>query len=671
MRRIEEIVSKMTVEEKALVLSGATPRQTNGVERLGIAPKVLVDGPHGVRKTVEDNCTMFPAVVSMGTTWDKELIFEMGAALGSDCIEQGVDMILAPGINIKRIPQCGRNFEYVSEDPVVAGEIGAAYINGVQSKGVATSLKHFALNNQERHRLQTSAEVDMRVMHELYFKPFEIAVKKSSPVSVMCSYNKIHSIWASENEYLLTKVLKEKWGFDGFVVSDWGAVRDICKSVMAGLDLQMPPNSEIIPQIKEGLEKGTLTEEKLNAAVANLLKFLTAEKATHEKPYDRDYQHAVARRVATDGIVMVKNRDGVLPITPKKYKKVAVIGEYAVNPLNGQGSAEVYPAPEYKESPLEELKKALGDEVEVTYHEFFIRKAHMNEKMIWGKTGEWIKAAKENDAVIVFTGSMESEDTEQYDRNSLYYNTNFDFVINAIARTNPNTVVVSQSGGVMLPGDWRATAGAILHMWIAGEGAGGAIADVLTGKVSPSGRLTETFPKRPREGVEYPGDGLKVRYNEGFEVGYRYYDRHPDEILYPFGFGLSYTTFLYENCNAALDGDRVKVTLDVRNTGEFDGAEVVQLYVSKENSVVSRPVKELKAFEKVFVKKGETKRVEITLPVTDLAYYNMMLDDWVVEPGEYTFMVAASSQDIRYKEDINIDGNAPYTINSHAYASLA
>ena len=668
---IKDVVKQMTVEEKALILTGATPRSTNGVERLGIAPKVLVDGPHGVRMTVEENCTMFPAVVSMGCTWDKELIFEMGAALGEDCVEHGVDMILAPGINIKRVPQCGRNFEYVSEDPVVSGEIGAAYINGVQSKGVATSLKHYAMNNQERHRLQTSVEADMRVMHEIYFKPFEIAVKKSSPVSVMCSYNKIHSIWASENEYLLTKVLKEKWGFDGFVVSDWGAVRDICKSIMAGLDLQMPKNDSIIEQIKTGLEKGTLSEEKLDKAVENMLKFITAEKAADTKPYDRDYQHAIARRVATDGIVMVKNRNNTLPITKEKYKKVAVIGEYAVNPLNGQGSAEVYPDPRYKEIPLDEIKKALGDEVEVTYHEFFIRKAHMNEKMIWGKTGEWIKVAAENDAVIVFTGSMESEDTEQYDRNSLNYYTNFDFVINAIARTNPNTVVVSQSGGVMLPGDWRATAGAILQMWIAGEGAGGAIADVLTGKVNPSGKLTETFPKRPREGVEYPGDGLKVVYNEGFDVGYRYYDKHPDEILYPFGFGLSYTSFEYENCKAELVGDSVKVSLDVKNTGDCDGSEVVEIYVSKDNSVISRSVKELKAFEKVFVPKGEAKRVETEIPVADLAYYNVMLDDWIVEPGEYTFMVAASSQDIRYKEDVNLDGNAPYTINSFAYATLA
>lgn len=671
MNKINDIVKQMTVEEKALILTGATPRQTNGVERLGIAPKVLIDGPHGVRKPIEHNCTMFPAVVSMGCTWDKELIFEMGAALGEDCIEQGVDMILAPGINIKRVPQCGRNFEYVSEDPVVSGEIGAAYINGVQSVGVATSLKHFALNNQERHRLQTSVEVDMRVMHELYFKPFEIAVKKSNPVSVMCSYNKIHSIWASENEYLLTKVLKEKWGFDGFVVSDWGAVRDICKSVMAGLHLQMPMNYSIVEQIKEGLEKGTLTAEKLDEAVARVLKFITAEKATHKTPYDRDRQHEIARRVATDGIVVVKNRNNTLPITAKKYKKIAVIGEYAVNPLNGQGSAEVYPSPEYKENPLDEIKKALGDEAQITYHEFFIRKAHMNEHMIWGKTGEWIKAAQENDAVIVFTGSMESEDTEQYDRNSLNYYTNFDFVINAIARTNPNTVVVSQSGGVMLPGDWRATAGAIVQMWIAGEGGGGAIADVLTGKVNPSGKLTETFPKKPREGVEYPGDGLKVRYNEGFEVGYRYYDKHPEEILYPFGFGLSYTTFEYENCKAVLDGDMVKVTLEVKNTGDCDGKEVVQIYVAKENGVVSRCQKELKAFEKVFVPAGGKTAVEINIPVSDLAYYNVMLDKWIVEPGEYNIMIAASSQDIRYTESVNLDGNAPYTINSFAYASLA
>ena len=667
---IDSIVKQMTVEEKALILTGATPRSTNGVERLGIKPKCLVDGPHGVRMPVEQNCTMFPAVIGMGCTWDKDLIYKMGEALASECIEQDVDMLLAPGINIKRTPLCGRNFEYVSEDPVVSGEIGAAYINGLQSKGVAASLKHFAMNNQERHRLQTSVEVDMRVMHELYLKGFEIAVKKSKPASVMCSYNKIHSIWASENKMLLTDILRNKWGYDGFVISDWGAVRDICKSIMAGLDLQMPRNYDIVEQIKDGLESGKLTEEALNKAVANVMKLILAEKPKDNKPYDRDYQHGIARKVATDGIVMVKNRGNTLPITAEKYKKVAVVGEFAVAALNGQGSAAVYPSAEYIETPLEELKRQLGDDVEINYYEFF-KKRELPARAIWGKAGEWIKVAQENDAVIVFTGTMESEDTEQFDRNSLNYNPNFDFIIDAIVKTNPNTVVVSQSGGVMLPGEWRGDAGAILHMWIAGEGAGGAIADVLTGKVCPSGKLTETFPKKQREGIDYPGDGLKVCYNEGFDVGYRYYDKHPEEILYPFGFGLSYTAFSYENFKVSHNDENIIITLDVVNTGDYDGAEVVQIYVSKENSVVSRSLKELKAFEKIFVKRGKKETVTITIPLSDLAYYNTMLDEWIVEPGEYTIMAAASSQDIRHTENILIKGNAPYTIGGLAYATMA
>ena len=667
---INQLLQALTLEEKATLLSGAASMETAEIERLQIKAKHFADGPHGIRAAKEDNCVLFPNLCNVGATWDKELTGEMGKGLAEDCIAHGVDLLLGPGLNIKRTPLCGRNFEYLSEDPVLTGELGAAYISGLQSGGVAACPKHFAVNNQERHRMQTSVEVDLRVLHEIYLKGFEIAVKKAKPKSLMCAYNKVHSIWCGENGYLMNKTLKDTWGFDGFVMSDWGAVRDICRSLMAGLDLQMPGNLDIVNQIKNGLDSGRLTQDALDKAVKAVLSFALLPKPQAKRPYDRDRLHTLATQVAAAGTVLLKNDHSVLPLTAKKYKKIAVLGEYAVNPLiMGQGSAEVYPADQYIDSPLKELQKRLGADVEITYHELF-KRGELPKKYIWDDIWPWRQRATEYDAIVVFLGSMESEDTEMYDRQAITINPNIEYVLESVTRNNPNVIAVIQSGSAMQLGDWTQKTAGIVQMWLGGEGAGSAIADVLTGVVNPSGRLPETFPKKLRTDLQYPGDGLKVCYNEDFAVGYRYYDTHPEEIEYPFGHGLSYTTFTYSDFTAKVIGDALQMSLNVENIGDVDGSEVVQFYVAKEESCVTRSPKELKAFEKVFLKAGERKTISIDMPVADLVYYNILLEQWVVEPGSYTVMAAASSQDIRGKQTVILDNEPPYTINSFAAAMV-
>ncbi len=665
---LRKILGKMTLEEKALLLTGAASMETAEIERLGIPKKTFQDGPHGLRIWGTDDCVMFPSLSTAASTFDKKLVYKMGEAIAEDCISHNVDTILGPGANIKRTPLCGRNFEYFSEDPVLSGEMAAAYINGVQSRGVGTCLKHYALNNQEKYRMDISAEVDIRVMREIYLRAFEVAVKKSNPYSMMCSYNKVYSIWASENKYLLTDVLRDDWGYEGMMVSDWCAVRVPSRSFAAGLDLQMPQNINIIRDVKDGLEKSYVTMEEIDKAVMNVLRFVFRPAPMSDAPMTREEKHAIAQEVATDGIVLLKNEKNALPLTKEKYKRIGVMGEYAVCPLRaGQGSAEVLAAERYLDTPLDELKKALGDEVEIKYMEIYST-YRLPEQMIWPHRAEWNKFVSDCDAVIIFAGYMESEDTEQFDRRTIEINPNMEYVISCVEKVHKNVIVVLQSGSALVLGDWRRNANGILQTFLGGEGVGRAIADVLTGKKNPSGKLSETFPTVMRKDMEYPGDGLKVVYNEGFDVGYRYYDKHPEEICYPFGYGLSYTNFDFDNVNITLDKENIKISLDVENTGDMDGAEVVQLYTTKEESCVTRSIKELKVFEKVFLKSGDKKNVMLELPVSDLAYYNPLLNKWIVEPGVYKIMLGNSSRDIFSEKEICIDGNVPYTINHFAFA---
>ncbi len=668
MMRPEEILAQLSPEEKLLLLTGGAGMGTAEIPRLSLGRARMADGPHGVRTDLRDDAVSFPCLTAAAATFDKALVFRMGEALGDDCTAHGVDLILGPGVNMKRTPLCGRNFEYFSEDPVLTGELAAAYIRGVQSKGVSACIKHFAMNNQERHRLETSAEADERVMHEIYLKAFRIALEQGEPDSLMCSYNRIGGIPCAENKYLLTRVLREEWGYRGCVMSDWGAVRDIGRSVAAGLDLTMPRHGGVVEDMMRALEEGVVTQEEIDRAVLRVLRLVLKERSVPSSPMTREEKHRVAKEVAQDGIVLLKNRDHALPLT-KRDTRIAVIGEYAEHPLlSGQGSAEVHTAPAYLEAPLSELRRALGAGVEVSYLPVFSRRSLPSE-MIWPKMSEWIDFVKGADAVLVFAGSMESEDTEQFDRLSASLNPNMEFVIRAVARENPRVCVILQSGSALVLGDWQKEVAAILEMWLPGEGAG-AVADVLTGKVSPSGKLPETFPCALRRDLEYPGDGLKVRYTEGHEVGYRYYDRHPEEILYPFGFGLTYSEFSF--CDFALSSEEGRVTLSftAANIGKTDAAEVIQVYAGKPQSGVSRPEKELIAFEKIALAAGETRRVTLAFPLTALAYYNPMLREWVTEPGVYRLSVGTSSRDILFSAELPLSTQVPYTVGVAATAMI-
>ena len=660
---IREMIKEMSLEEKARLLSGSESMSTMAIERLGIPALKMADGPHGIRGDADKNHTSFPNLCCLGASWDVDMAYKMGEALGNECAEYDISMLLAPGINIKRHILCGRNFEYLSEDPVLAGELGAAYINGLQSKGVGASLKHFACNNQEKDRTMVSADIDERTLREIYLKGFEIAVKKAKPASVMCAYNKVNSIWCSENRHLLTDVLKKDWGYEGFVISDWGAVHDIGKAVAAGLDLQMPENAKIVENLKEALEENKLTMEAVDAAVERVLGFGMRSKSKKEAlHYDRKRQHEIAQEIAASGIVLLKNEENVLPINAGEYKEISVIGEYAKDPLIcGQGSAEVNVSVDDIDSPLDELKKALGNTVNIRYRETY-RKGAYSPTMLWPTLGEYSEFIKDSDLVIMFIGSKVSEDTEYFDRTGAQYNPNYGMFIEHACGMGKKVVVVMQSGGAMLLGNWKNQADAILQMWLGGEGAGKAIADVLTGKVNPSGRLSETFPNRLRGDLEYPGNGWYVEYREKENVGYRYYDRHPEEICYPFGYGLSYSTFRYHDPKVHVRESGVEIELQLTNLSETDGHEVVQVYVGKTTSTVRRAEKELKAFRKVFVKAGQTVKVQFLLREEDFSYYNVMLDQWITESGEYRIFIAASARDIRLEERVALKGNQPYTM---------
>lgn len=651
---------KLSFEEKTKLLTGYGNMQTFCVEDKNISSLNFADGPHGVRAEKEKNCTHFPNLCNLASSWSVKTAYLMGQALAKDCIMHNINLLLGPGVNIKRHILCGRNFEYFSEDPVLAGELAAGYINGLQQLGVKACLKHFAANNQEYDRLNISVEVDERTLREIYLKPFEIAVKKSKPASIMCAYNKVNGIWCSENKYLLNDVLRNEWEFNGVVISDWGAVQNICRAVNAGLDLQMPPNSNITKQLISGIENGKITDEAIDNAVLRMLNFVADGKKV-DVNYDRNEQHKTAKEIAADGMVLLKNEGNILPITANKYKKVSVIGEYAVSPLiAGQGSAMVYQKDEYTDNPLEELKKRLP-QIEFKYIELY-KKRELPKDMMWTKSSLFRKEVADSDLILFFVGSMESEDTESFDRQTAGINPNVGFFINEAKKVNKPIALVLQNGGALILDKWEKKVDSILEMWLGGEAAGGAVADILCGNINPSGKLSETFPKRMRTDLEYPGDGYKVEYKERFEVGYRYYDKHPEEILYPFGHGLSYTDFEYSNLSINKLENGVKIDFELKNTGDVTGAEVAQLYVGDPVSTVVKPIKELKKFEKVYLKSGETREISFFLDYIDFAYYNIMLRKYVVENGIYDIYVGASSQDIRLKATLKIDDDSsPYS----------
>ncbi|MBE5809837.1 MAG: glycosyl hydrolase [Clostridiales bacterium] len=660
---VKEILSQMTLEEKAAILTGAESMLTTGVPRLGIDGKNLADGPHGVRSYVPGtNCTTLPSMCAIGATWSKEAAELAGKTMGLDCIHHNKQMILGPGLNIKRNALGGRNFEYVSEDPILTGEIAGHVTKGIEDLGIGTSMKHFALNSHETYRTETSVEIDERTMREIYLRGFEKAIQIGHPTSLMCAYNKIHSLWCSENRNLLTEILRGDWGYDGMVVSDWGAVHHGAKAVKAGLDLRMPGNPDTIRDVKEAVATGYMTMEEVDTAAERVLHFLL-KPIPQEESYDRDAQHEAARNVAREAICLLRNDRDLLPITPKKYKRICVTGEYAVMPyINGQGSAEVFTEPEYVDTPLDCLRRMLPD-VQIDYFDYLPRKKP--DKMLWHYFREKMPNIESYDLVLVFTGVAPSDDSEQFDRSGNQLAGYIEDVMRNVVFHNPNCCLILCSGSSTFKSPKADLFPAIVQMWPTGEGAGQAIADVLTGAVNPSGKLSETFPTKMRSDIELYGNGLFLEYTEKWRVGYRYYDMHTDEIWFPFGHGLHYTTFDYTNAAAVKNDKGWELSFDLTNAGGMDGAEAVQLYVGDPVSTVSKPIKELRQFEKVFLKAGETKRVAFQITDEDLSYYNVAMHQWVVENGVYDLYLCASSQDIRLK--VSIEYNDP---NSYSMQNL-
>ncbi|MGF7143943.1 beta-glucosidase [Anaerotaenia torta] len=675
---INELIHEMTLEEKCTLLTGGGALKTAAIERLNIPKLEMSDGPHGVRRLLKhpipeyvQECNIdggdvcFPTASAMGSTWNKELVYETGQAIARDCIEEGIEMLLAPGVNMKRTPFCGRNFEYFSEDPLLSGELGAAFIQGVQSKGVGTSLKHFAANNQEIWRSSISVEADERTLREYYLKPFEIAVKKGKPVSVMCAYNKLGGIWCSENKWLLQDVLRKEWGYDGLIVSDWHAVHNPSKALAAGMDLQMPRNLEIIGQLRQGLEQELITEEDINRACSSILGLIARlkEQKKPKEAYHRGKQHEAAYHCAAEAITLLKNHESILPIQMEQYKGIAVYGEFAKTPvIMGGGSSKVTVEEESIDRPLDYMIEYTANRTNLVF------------EPIYGATIDGVRRvqriqelAQTTDLAIVFAANEPGLETEGADRNRLTFSDYINDTMEEICSYYENVIIVMQSGSCIIPAKWAERAKGILQMWYSGEAGGRAIADILFGTINPSGKLSETFISKVREGLDYPGNGRFIRYNEGSFHGYRYYDCHPEEVWYPFGHGLSYTNYDYSDLSitpetSANEKQEVIVSFRLKNIGRMRGKEIVQLYVGQEEPVIMRPDKELKAFDKIELEPGEEKLVVFPLDAEAFSYYNPYLKAWHVESGYYTIKIGASSQDIRLTGEYKLTWDRDYTV---------
>ena len=662
MTKITNLIKKMSLEEKAALCTGAGPWTTTPVERLGVPEITVTDGPHGVRR-VEDvhtfisrsvPATCFPTATCMASTWDVDLIHKLGEAIAEECIALKVDVVLGPGVNMKRTPWCGRNFEYYSEDPYLSGEMAVSFIEGVQSKGVGTSLKHFAANNQEYQRTTISSEIDERTLREIYLPAFEAAVKKAKPWTVMCSYNKLNGTYAAENHRLLTEILREEWGFEGFVVSDWGAVHDRVDALEAGLDLEMPgPRERRVKAVIDTVRSGKLDESVLDEAVRRILDIVFKAAETKKGgSFDVVRHHALARRVAGEGMVLLKN-DGILPL--KIHKHIAVIGRAAKEAYyQGGGSSHINPT--QLDDPYEELQKMAGD-TELSYAEGYLNDESFDQALI----DEACKNTRSANVALLYLSLPATKESEGYDRPDLDLTSHQVALIKAVTAVQPNTIVILNNGAPVVMSEWIDGTAAVLEAWMMGQAGGGAIADVLYGKVNPSGKLAETFPLKLIDTpayINYPGENGAVRYGEGIFMGYRYYDTKEVPTLFPFGYGMSYTTFDYQNPKVSSqtfrDVDGLTVSVDVTNTGKMAGKEVAQVYVQDHKSRLVRPPKELKGFAKVELQPGETKTVTVSLDFRAFAYYHPAYRQWITEDGEFDILIGASSTDIRYTKTVTL-----------------
>ena len=664
-----DLINQMTLEEKASLCDGLSYWESQPIERLGIPAINLNDGPHGIRKKGDPGDTpkgeanllkgvpaiCFPTASATACSWDPDLMYRMGEALGEEALKEKVSVLLGPGTNIKRSPLCGRNFEYFSEDGLLAGEIAASFINGVQSKGVGTSLKHFAANNQETRRMTVNTVADERTLRETYLLPFEIAVKKAQPWTVMNSYNRLNGTYAAENKWLLTDVLRKDWGFKGIVVTDWGAENERVPGLVAGQELEMPTSSgEGTRLIVEAVKDGSLDEAVLDNAVDKLLDMiLRAQAVRGEYTYDSDAHHKLAREIASQCMVLMKNDNNLLPL--KKDAKVALIGEMARTPrYQGAGSSLINPI---KLDSAYETMKEMG--INATFSAgYSLKKKCKNQAEL---LNEAVQNAQNADVAVVFVGLTDEYETEGNDRKHIDIPPVHNTLVEEVLKANPNTVVVL-SGGASVKMPWANKVPAILNMFLTGQAGGSAVCDVMFGDVNPSGKLSETYPVALEDNSSFnyfPGTSVSVEYREGVYVGYKYYDTANKEVAFPFGFGLSYTTFEYSDIKVSADKikdtDTVTVSFKVKNTGAVDGAEVAQLYVNDVESTIYRPVKELRGFKKVFLKAGEEKEVEITLDKRAFAYYNVNIGDWHVESGDFKILVGASSRDIKLEATVFVE----------------
>ncbi len=667
----------MTLEEKAGMCSGLDFWHLKEVEHLGI-PKVMVsDGPHGLRKQDEKGyhlgindsikAVCFPPAVLSDCSFDRGLMEEMGKAIGREAQANDVSVVLGPAVNIKRSPLCGRNFEYYSEDPYLAGEIAAAFVKGVQSQHVGTSIKHFAANNQEYRRMSSSSEVDERTLREIYFPAFETAVKKAQPYTFMCSYNQINGTFASENKWLLTDVLRGEWGFKGYVMSDWGAVNDRVKGLEAGLELEMPASGgDNDAMIVKAVKDGALEEKILDQAVERILRIIF-EYADHRKPqeFTMEKDHEEAQHIAEESMVLLKNENHILPL--KTSEKAAFIGGFARNPrFQGGGSSHINC---FKTT---NVLDSVPCDAQVVYAEGFPADRDFYDKAL---ADEAVKAAAEADKAVIFAGLPESFESEGYDRSHMRLPECQNRLITEILKVQPNTVIVLHNGSpVEMP--WLGEIKGLLETYLGGQAGGAAAANILYGKINPSGKLAETMPLKLSDNPSYLnfGGGEKVEYREGIFVGYRYYDTKEMDVAFPFGYGLSYTTFAYSNLKLSMENptekDTVMVYADVTNTGKSAGKEVVQLYIRDLTGSAIRPEKELKGFEKVFLEPGETKTVTMELNKRSFAWYNTELHDWFAASGDYEILVGASSRDIRLTETLHLNSSQRLPMHVHMNTTL-
>ena len=654
-----EILQKLSLEQKCALLSGKNTWQTQDYPKQGVPAIWLSDGPNGLRKQAgaADHlglnpsvpATCFPTAATMANSWDPALGEEVGRALGEETAANRVNVLLGPGLNVKRSPLCGRSFEYFSEDPYLSGKMAAAYVRGIQENGIAACPKHFAVNSQELRRMASNSVLDERTLRELYLTAFEIVVKEAHPKSIMSAYNKVNDTYANENHHLLVEILRKEWGFDGAVVTDWGGSNDHVEGVKNGSTLEMPsPGLGGARKLLKAVAEGSLTEQEINLRVDELLELVLSTTAAMEKAprkFDEKAHHELARRAAAESIVLLKNEGGILPL--KHGKKVALIGDFALTPrYQGAGSSMVNP------TRVDSLKDAMeAAELEmIGYCAGYERSGKPNKAYL----DEAVSQAKMADVVILCIGLDESSESEGLDRTHICIPAVQKEVLNAVTAVNPNVVAVVSAGSV-IETDWAAKCKAVVHGYLGGQAGAGAMMEVLTGWQNPCGKLAETIPLRYEDTPAaryFPGRKQNAEYREGLYVGYRYYETANKAVRYPFGYGLSYTTFAYSDLKVNAE----KVTFTLTNTGSVAGAEIAQLYVAKPDAAVFRPAKELKGFTKVQLEAGESKTVTIPLDDKAFRYWNVATDRWEVEGGSYQLLVGANVQDIRLTADITLPG---------------